>query len=87
MKFTVLWLPETEQELAAIWLKAWDKASITQAANRLDQMLALDPENQGESRDQDRRILLEHPLGIIFRVEKDNRLVYVLTVWHFGRRP
>jgi hypothetical protein len=68
MNYQVLWVPEAEQELATIWLDAEDRASIATAAHVIDTILRRNPETAGESRDEERRILLEHPLGVTFVV-------------------
>jgi hypothetical protein len=68
-------------------MQASDREAITAAVRRIDQRLRHDPEDQGESRDQGRRILLETPLGVTVTVQPDDRTVSVLTVWHFDRRP
>jgi hypothetical protein len=46
--------------------------------------LELDPEQQGESRSNDLRVLL--PLGIVFHVDESQQLVRVLRVWIFRLR-
>jgi len=84
--WNVLWLPDAEQELAAAWLQAANRLAVTQAALAIDQALALDPENLGESRPAGRRIAFVPPLGLRFRVLRDQSLVEVLHVWRFGHR-
>jgi hypothetical protein len=85
MKYTVVWIPDAEQELAAIWMAAPDRNAVTAAAHIIDTLLREDPETRGESREHDRRVLLEAPLGVLFKVLPDDRLVRVLGVWHFGK--
>jgi plasmid stabilization system protein ParE len=82
MTYTVAWVPSAEQRLADIWLHAPDRDRVTRAAHDIDQRLRRDPENDGESRSNGRRILISIPLGVIFRVFPQDRLVEVLTVWH-----
>jgi hypothetical protein len=67
-----------------LWLQATDRNAIAQASHRIDQVLKTNPELQGESREKGRRILLEPPLGILFRVDSQARIVYVLSVWQFA---
>jgi hypothetical protein len=83
MKYTVLWVPAAEQELAAVWMASANRTEVTAAARRIDVRLSKDPESAGESRENDRRILLAAPLGVLFRVSPDDRIVHVLTVWQF----
>jgi hypothetical protein len=83
MNFTVDWLPAAEQELASIWMGASNRKAVTRAAYVIDQRLGTDPENEGESRPKNRRILFCKPLGVLFRVLIDEKLVEVLHVWSF----
>lgn len=78
--------PRAELRLATIWTTAPDRRAVAEAANRIDQMLRFDPTGLGESCAQGRRIFIEPPLGVIFRVVPEDRTVYVLTVWHFDHR-
>ena len=81
MKFTVLWKPSAEQELAQIWETANDRRDITMASNAIDHQLAESAERAGESRGDNDRIHFERPLGIRFRVSAADRMVLVLNVW------
>jgi hypothetical protein len=88
MSYQVFWVTEAEEELAAIWLDADDRNAIATAAHVIDIALRLDPETVGESRGEGRRIFWEPPLGVIFIVSSDDRIVSVLNVWRFetGRK-
>ncbi|HEX8200089.1 MAG TPA: hypothetical protein VF590_06350 [Isosphaeraceae bacterium] len=81
--FTVLWHGPALNQLATIWAQVSDRTAVTAAVGRIDQRLRTDPEDQGESRDAGRRVLLEAPLGVTFSVQPDDRTVSVLTVWHY----
>lgn len=81
MKFTVVWLPRAERELAVLWAASLDRAALTRAADRIEQTLAGLPHLAGEERSDGRRVLIDDPLGILFRVVLDDRLVRVTTVW------
>jgi plasmid stabilization system protein ParE len=81
MRYTVLWTPNAEQDLAAVWLNAADRAAVTIAADLIDQLLAQNPEQQGEIFFDTVRTLVISPLGVDFEVIPDDRIVYVLTVW------
>jgi plasmid stabilization system protein ParE len=83
MKYKVDWLPAAEQELADVWLQAADRDAVSQAAHAIDQVLELDPHHAGESRPEGRRILFAPPLGVIFRIIEDDKLVQVSQVWQF----
>lgn len=47
MSYQVFWVSEAEEELAAIWLDAGDRNSVTTAAHVIDTALRLDPEEVG----------------------------------------
>lgn len=82
MKFTVTWTASAENKLAELWNDAdsTSRSAITKAANRIDKQLATDPQSQGESRSEGRRILIEPPLAVVFRVFEPDRKVVVLRV-------
>jgi hypothetical protein len=53
------------------------------ASRRVDQQLHLTPQEQGESRDAGSRILFEAPLGIIYKVDEEKKLVRILRAWMY----
>jgi hypothetical protein len=86
MSFQVHWVSDAEEELAAIWRAAGGRNEVTEASHRIDQALRADPQQAGELRPEDRRILLEPPLGVTFTVSLWDRTVLVLAVWRFESR-
>ncbi len=86
MNYTVLWMPVAEQRLAAIWTSATDRNAVSQAAHVIDQALQTDPEQVGESRIDDVRILFERPLGVFSTVSPEDRTVSVLSGWRSDSR-
>jgi hypothetical protein len=87
MIFTVLWKPDSQQQLAQLWINGPDRNAIAAAADRIDARLKQDPQLQGESRFGDLRILIELPLAVIFKVNEADRTVMVSDVWLWGQRP
>jgi hypothetical protein len=83
MNYVVRWLPTAEQRLADVWLNAPDRNAVTRAAHDIEQRLRHDPENNGESRSDGRRILFSDPLAVVYRVLSEDRLVEVLSVWRY----
>ena len=83
MNYSVIWLPNAEQELADLWLNSSDRGAITRAAAVIDQLLERAPETEGESRPNGRRILFASPLAVIYRIDPDQHQVSVLHVWQF----
>jgi plasmid stabilization system protein ParE len=83
MKFSVVWTPTAQDDLARIWLQASDRSAVSSAAQTIDQALERDPQEQGESRRESVRVLMVTPLGVDFEVIEEDRRVYVLTVWSY----
>ena len=81
MKYTVLWAPTAEQDLAAIWMEAEDRGTVASAANTIDALLAADAHLRGESRSGSLRIMFVPPLGVDFEVLQEDRTVFVVAVW------
>ena len=81
MKYTVLWAGAAENALVEIWLRATDRQSVTVAAQAIDRALELDPEEVGESREFNQRVVLVPPLGLVYIVRPSDALVRILRVW------
>ena len=81
MSYSVDWLPQAEKGLGHVWLAASDRVSVTFAANRIDQMLAHDPQQRGRWLYGTTRLLIVPPLAVIFDVIADDKRVNVLTCW------
>jgi plasmid stabilization system protein ParE len=81
MIYTVLWSPDAENDLAAIWLHADERSVITAVGNEIDRLLRRDAHLQGESRGADLRVVVVPPLTVDFEVNEGDRTARVLTVW------
>ena len=87
MKYTVQWSRRAVDALAQFWLdNTVQRTEITQATATIDQLLQFNPDEQGESRDDGRRILFVPPLVVIFRVNTEHNMVRVLNVGQLKRR-
>jgi hypothetical protein len=84
MNFTVTWVPAAEIELANLWLVAIDREGLLIAADQIDQQLKSDPENFGESRSAQRRIIIVPPLAVTYHVLPADRFVQILNVRDFA---
>ena len=80
MKFTVVRKPAAERQLANLWLDATDRKALTSASEQLEAALATRPEEIGESRPLDCRLVFVEPLAVTFRVTAADRLVEVVSV-------
>ena len=84
MKYTVVWKPAAERQLARLWTGAPDAAAIAAAADKIDALLKRNPWNQGESRSATRRVTIERPLVTFFEISEADKLVEVLHVRKIG---
>ena len=80
MSFTVVWSPSAETRLAEIWLETSERASVSNAADAIDQELRRSPQTVGESRSGKRRVAIVRPLVFYFTVDEADRIVRVLSV-------
>jgi hypothetical protein len=86
MRYTVIWKPLAERALAECYVNALEHgdhalaASITNAVAGIDTTLLKNPESVGESRSEGKRVLIEPPLTVTFRIREADRQVWVLTV-------
>lgn len=85
MNYTVTWLPQALTMLADTWAAATDRNAVTAASYRIDQRLADDPLDVGESRHENYRLGFEPPLQVFFRVFAGLRRVEVVSVGRYGR--
>jgi hypothetical protein len=80
MRYTVVWNPSAETELAAIWTLSIDRQAVTASSNTIDEALRIDPLLRGETHRGSIRAIVEPPLIVTYRVFEDDRIVRVLTV-------
>ena len=83
MSWKVVWKPEAERRLTATWLGSRRRYAITAAARELDAALVVDPENMGESREENRRVVFVEPLGARIELDHVTHTVSVLTIWDY----
>ena len=81
MKFTVIWQPSAEQDLATLWMNAPDRNAVALAADAIDAFLRRDPLAHGESRLGHSRVMFVPPLAVTYEVQELDRLVTVTGVW------
>lgn len=88
MRYTVIWQPAAEQELANLWMNAEDRQAIAEAADEIDDLLHNDAHELGESKTGWTRRTFIPPLGVAFEVRQADRMVLVLAVWRYrvGKR-
>jgi hypothetical protein len=83
MNYSVLWTHASLQMLASVWMKASDREAVTMASQRIDEQLAMDPIDFGESRREGERIGIDPPLQVLYRVLRFPKRVEFLSVAMF----
>jgi plasmid stabilization system protein ParE len=81
--YAVRWKRTALDRLTELWLEAENRALVTEAVSQIDRTLAHNPQQVGESRSEEIRILFEPPLGAFFEVDDARQIVHVLRVWVF----
>lgn len=80
MKWTVVYRPAAEKDLAELWLRAADRNAVSAAADAIDRKLKSDPLSAGKSLIGDLRTVIEEPPEAAFQVSVPDRLVSVWAV-------
>jgi hypothetical protein len=80
MNYTVSWTRYALRQFHDLWTTATDPDAVDAAATRIDQTLAADAEQQGESRQGDVRILFDPPLAVLFVADSDVAVAYIVEV-------
>ncbi len=84
MNFTVTWTRPALRQFQDMWTTATDPDAVDAAATRIDQTLATDADQQGESREGDVRILFDPPLTVLFVPDVDVGVVHIVSVGWSG---
>jgi hypothetical protein len=81
--FTVIWRTRALDELADILVQSDLNTQdlIERQVTALNNRLATDPLDVGESRGGNRRIAIADPICVLFEVSAANGIVRVLTCW------
>jgi len=84
--YTVRWHRRSLDMLASLWLDAQaERATITEATALIDRVLQENPQEQGESREGNERVLFASPLVVSFTVNEPRQMVRVVNVRHLKR--
>lgn len=79
-RFTVVWDPAIENQLAELWIRRSDRYAISRAADRIDLELSTDAEDKGHPVGDRLRVLLVTPLDVLFEVLPDDRMVRIVDL-------
>lgn len=84
-RWTVVWVEEAEQQLAALWLDEvpLKRPLLSQSADQLERFLATEPEQNARPvlEPPDRFVRVHGSLVVVFEIKADDRLVRVLDVY------
>jgi hypothetical protein len=86
MSYTVTWLDNPAAELFELWSDPNIREAVVSASRKIDSALELSPNDVGEFRSDNIRILFELPLAVSYRVDTSTRTVEVGRVWYFQKR-
>jgi hypothetical protein len=86
MSYTITWLEEAEEQLAAVWMAADDPRAVNDAVEFVERILGYAPLDSGESRSGDVRIVFSGPIGVLYRVDPQRRIVSIISVGPSGRQ-
>jgi hypothetical protein len=81
MRYTVTWLPVALDQLALVWVNAPDRQAVTDAVDRIDLALRVDPDQQGRPR-SGYRLYTDLPLLVAFEIIPDDCMVRIVRVIH-----
>ena len=81
MRYTVVWLPSAEEELANIWNGAADRQAVRRAADQIEVLLRTSSQVRGGNGEGTHAFTI-FPLAVIFEVSPDDRKVTVVEVFH-----
>jgi hypothetical protein len=87
MTFRVRYRRRATRALAANWVSAADRASVTRASDHAERLLAADPLGHEESRSGNRRVLFVDPLAVFYSVAPAKRVVVVQDIRAPRLRP
>ena len=79
-RFTVVWAPDAEDQLAEIWTNAADRVAVTAAANSIDRELGEDPVRIGTADSEGLFRVVRPPLLVLFEVREPDRIVEISYV-------
>lgn len=81
--WTVEWMLPAQQRLSELWIQSTvaGQQRLFEVIRTLDRRLNAAADSVGESRDPDRRVLIELPVGIEYFVDPGARVAKVTRVW------
>lgn len=84
MNYSVVWIAAAHDRLERIWMAAGDNRAVLRAANRIDYLLAENPQRSDAILLGDENTLIVEPLAVDYRISESERKVFILNVWMIG---
>ena len=82
--YRVEWLPSEEKDLAKLWNDSKARDKVAAAADAIDDALARNPKDFGESREGKTRIAFMKPLALRFSIDEEASLVRLWDIWSWA---
>ncbi len=79
--FEVIWTTAASEALEGIWQRVRDRDAVLRSVWHIEDELKRDPENAGESREDEQRVTYDGPLGVLFEAFSSDRTVWIQSVW------
>jgi hypothetical protein len=79
MRFTVVWVPSAEAQLANLWIRAADRCAISASVHCIDSELRNDPERKGVMFGPF-RALFDDPMSVLFTADPGDCMARVIQV-------
>jgi len=79
MRYTVVWDPAAERELARLWNQGPDRGAVSKASDAIDRTLARNPLGAGTPSGAD-LVLTVRPLQVLYSVSPADCMVMVHVV-------
>jgi hypothetical protein len=83
-RYTVTYVRDALQDLARLWLGAFDRRAVTEAGDAVDQLLRNDAVEKSVPIGAERRQIIVPPLIVEFTIDEDDRIVTIWTIRHIG---
>jgi hypothetical protein len=86
MSFSVNWLDSLAAELFELWSDPELRVAVISASRKITAALELCPNDVGESRPDNVRIIFEAPLAVIYEVLSHEHQVNIMRIWYYPKR-
>ena len=87
MNFIVVWATLAKEQLTRLLADPELQMDVIRAFYRVEAILGYFPDQVGESRGTNKRIVIETPLTVYYRIDRANKLVRILRVLVPNQEP